>query len=36
VRELQHVIERAVILSQNSTIDAGDLPDNLTAVAVKS
>jgi transcriptional regulator with PAS, ATPase and Fis domain len=36
VRELQHVIERAIILSQGSLIDVGDLPDNVSAAAVKS
>ena len=35
VRELQHVVERAVILTQGGPIELDDLPDNLTAAAVK-
>jgi transcriptional regulator with PAS, ATPase and Fis domain len=33
VRELQHVIERAIILTQDSVIGVADLPDNVTAPA---
>jgi DNA-binding NtrC family response regulator len=36
VRELQHVIERAVILTQGSMVGLDDLPENVTAAAVKT
>ncbi len=36
VRELQHVIERAVILTENSLIGVDDLPDTMAAATAKS
>jgi transcriptional regulator with PAS, ATPase and Fis domain len=36
VRELQHVIERAVILTENSLIGVDDLPDTIAAATAKT
>jgi two-component system response regulator HydG len=33
VRELENVIERAVVLSRNETLNEADLPDHIAAVA---